>query len=386
MGNVEISNENKAFRRFSSLLGCADRRRTSDLARIMTDVFVRLLCTALLFATTSIPGANANDASISASPAGLVFEKNHDIAIISEYLRISLKEIRVDYEFLNISKRAVTIKVGFPLPLFEVSPETEGEFSFRFNHDENFNVWVDGVKISSKLDVRVYDSVDSTSGHDITRAFLAAGLNPFLPPGESPEVIEKLKKLNLWSDEGEAGGSWTAQKTYYWEQTFPPGKFVRISHRYRPWAGGFPEQTAIQYGFSIFAGPYCIDKKFVDQFARLTGFPLSQYTYETDKIDGKSGYVWTKNSQYGAGWTSDRPLQEADIRYVLKTGADWAGPIRRFTLQIDKGDAILVSFCPPPRVSISRKGNAFIGSVTDFTPTTDLEIYFMGPNVYPALP
>ena len=43
---------------------------------------------------------------------------------------------------------------------------------------------------------------------------------------------------------------------------------------------------------------------------------------------------------------SGAPFSEERIEYTLKTGANWAGPIRDFRLTIDKGDATsLISFC-----------------------------------------
>ena len=43
---------------------------------------------------------------------------------------------------------------------------------------------------------------------------------------------------------------------------------------------------------------------------------------------------------------SGSPFSEQRIDYILRTGANWAGPIRDFRLIVDKGDAgSLVSFC-----------------------------------------
>jgi len=40
------------------------------------------------------------------------------------------------------------------------------------------------------------------------------------------------------------------------------------------------------------------------------------------------------------------PYEEQRIEYILKTGANWSGPIRDFRMVVDKGQADnLVSFC-----------------------------------------
>jgi hypothetical protein len=73
-------------------------------------------------------------------------------------------------------------------------------------------------------------------------------------------------------------------------------------------------------------------------------------------------------------------VSEERIEYVLKTGANWAGPIGDFTLTVDKGKRDnLVSFCangvekiPPTQFRVHYK---------NFTPTADLAILILATNV-----
>jgi hypothetical protein len=66
-------------------------------------------------------------------------------------------------------------------------------------------------------------------------------------------------------------------------------------------------------------------------------------------------------------------LQERRISYVLKTGANWAGPIKNFRLVVDKGRADrMVSFCADNVKKISP--TSFEVRMKDFTPTQDLKI------------
>jgi hypothetical protein len=76
----------------------------------------------------------------------------------------------------------------------------------------------------------------------------------------------------------------------------------------------------------------------------------------------------------GSSKANTAMLQERRISYVLKTGANWAGPIKSFRLLIDKGSA-LVSYCAGALNSSSRQ--ALDVSAVDFTPTRDLKLLFV---------
>ena len=68
---------------------------------------------------------------------------------------------------------------------------------------------------------------------------------------------------------------------------------------------------------------------------------------------------------------------ERRISYVLKTGANWAGPIKAFHLVVDKGQADrIVSFCGDGVKKISP--TVFEVRASDFTPTHDLNILILG--------
>ena len=70
-------------------------------------------------------------------------------------------------------------------------------------------------------------------------------------------------------------------------------------------------------------------------------------------------------------------IQERRINYVLRTGANWAGPIRSFKLTIDPGASDrLVSFCPG-RLKPTAP-NALEFTAKDFKPEGDLKILIVG--------
>jgi hypothetical protein len=65
--------------------------------------------------------------------------------------------------------------------------------------------------------------------------------------------------------------------------------------------------------------------------------------------------------------------------YVLRTGANWAGPIGRFHLIVDKGaPQNLVSLCAPDIRPTSD--TRFELDRTNYTPREDLRILFLTPQ------
>ena len=126
----------------------------------------------------------------------------------------------------------------------------------------DFTVTVDGEPVSPKLEARVIAlGLDQT---EVVRR-LGLSLNPmdfdlyqWLQTAPPPEK-EELNRLGLATvDPYTTQAVWKLETTFYWEQTFPPGKEVVVEHRYRPITGyGF-------FGDWVFNEPvyrekYCID-------------------------------------------------------------------------------------------------------------------------------
>jgi hypothetical protein len=84
---------------------------------------------------------------------------------------------------------------------------------------------------------------------------------------------------------------------------------------------------------------------------------------ELDKLTGSGG------REAGIG--------ERRINYVLKTGANWAGPIGSFKLTIDPGAKDrLVSFCAGALRPTAPNGLEYTAG--DFKPGADLKILIVG--------
>ena len=111
--------------------------------------------------------------------------------------------------------------------------------------------------------------------------------------------------------------AWVLRTTFYWEQTFPPGKEIVVEHRYKPVVGqSFFGKESL--GLDSYKTRYCADRDFLAAAqAKLAERAGSQNPY----------------------------LEEDRVSYILTTANNWASPIKSFRLVVDKGDAdALVSF------------------------------------------
>src|SRR5262249_8103758 len=117
---------------------------------------------------------------------------------------------------------------------------------------------------------------------------------------------------------------WSLQTTFYWEQTFPAKVETVVEHRYKPSVGG-SSMTALgspdvvqEKWYGDYVRKYCLDKDFLASLRR-----------ERQRAGGNYA-----------------PYSEERIEYILKTGANWSGPIKTFHLVVDKGDPdSLITFC-----------------------------------------
>ena len=149
--------------------------------------------------------------------------------------------------------------------------------------------------------------------------------------GNVTGLVERLAQAGLIDPEsfsapdGQIVPSWTVRETWYWRQTFPAGRPLRVEHSYTPGVGGTagvplasPDYRASQDGRRAQA-EFCTDRDFLASIDRMS-----------QRAERQQGNYPT----------------ESRIRYILTTGGNWRAPIGDFRLVVDKGrpDAI-VSFC-----------------------------------------
>ena len=234
-----------------------------------------------------------------------------------------------------------------------------------------FVTTVDGQKVSARVEQKAFVKDKDISG-------LLRGLHVPLAPhlDATAKALDKVPQAE-WQklidaglvepDEYDAGKGmekhlrpvWTLKSTYFWQQTFAPLKETLIDHHYQPSVGG---TVATRIGascskesdpdYKAYLAKYCIDADMVK-------------TVKARKPTVKDGIAWSET------WLS----------YILKTGANWAGPIKNFRLTIDKGDPKnLVSFCGEGVTKIAP--TVFEMKKTDFTPARDLDILILKPVKY----
>jgi hypothetical protein len=312
-------------------------------------MIARSLCPLLL--VVSLPGgAVANDTSATLGAGGLVFVRTEDVRLLSEDLYISMDEVRVRYEFHNEGDEDTRTLVAFPLPDITGSPDFM--VSIPTEDPENifgFSTLFNGEPVETQLHRYVF-------AHNIEFTELLTGMGVPLAPfgeatlsaiaalddGQKGELLANGLVVPMEFDSGQGWQTkyypaWTLRSTYSWEAEFPAGETVTVEHSYKPSVGG---TVAVSFLAEPYEGydpaadyrkRFCTDESFVNAVRRTLPDP---------------------DEPYGA------PFTESWLSYIWSTGANWAGPIGRFHLTIDKDEPTnLVSFC-------------WDGEVTKTSPTT----------------
>lgn len=293
----------------------------------------------------------ANDSTGYVGTGGIQYLKNSNITMQSEDLFISKKQIRVDYQFKNLSNKDITETVLFPLPKLENFFDG-GDFAHTDKLLKSFKIIVDGRSIQPEMHVRTFIQKDEKSPSiDTTDLFRKCGftdaemLNPWSRKSDEYEAFEtKLKQCNnpelqklLPKSETDIV-PWSSQVIYSWKQTFKANSLTRVQHQYVPLVGGsvavYPEEDIKEY---------CMDQSF------------------------KAGLKKANSEQapYSA------------LGYILKTGANWAKPIQDFKLTIERDSNELVSFCWSGKVK-KISPTQFQIVEKNFIPQQDLNIIFVG--------
>jgi hypothetical protein len=327
-----------------------------------------LLCWVAVAGGAMCGPARANDSTAELSVGGLIFTRNADISIESEELTITPEHVNVRYVFLNQNEKPLTVTVAFPLPDIDLSEADN--YAFPTDDPVNFVAFqtkVDGKPVTFTINQRGF-----LGDKDISAVLKEAGL-PFLPIGSQQNRIAELPKaarerliregLLIPAGTGAKGqelhaGGWTVKTAVVRQQAFPPKKPVVVEHRYRTSMGvsfdtvlrkGLRDNAAMEPEVKRYRAEYCIPDELLRGIDRIAG----------------------------AAEENTARLRERRVTYILKTGANWSGPIKDFKLVVDKGRPDrLVSFCFDNVKKISP--TAFEVRMKDFTPERDLKILLLG--------
>lgn len=301
--------------------------------------------------------ARANDSAAALDAGGLVLVRDPDITLASEDLRIGLDRITVDYVFRNKAAAPKTLRVAFPLPAIDGATLSSSALSLPFADRANFvgfTVTVDGAPVTPHLEERAYlgkrEVTDLLTRHRVPlnplrRENVDAALKR-LPPA----ALGELAKAGLLAEpKADSEYLWRSEAKFHWEQTFPAGRDLRVSHAYTPVKGNHL-LTAEEAATPAYRARYCLDDAGLAGIRRLIAASPSKAA--------------------GPGSAMTRAVE---IPYIVTTARNWAGRIGRFTLTVDKGGpGALVSLC---RTGLRKTGpTTFLWEAKDYVPDTDLMI------------
>lgn len=308
-------------------------------------------------------GACANDTSATLGAGGLAFAQNDNIAMASETLYLSPEEVRVTYEFENLTDNDQEVLVAFPMP--DITGDFYGMVGYPTEDSENvfgFSTTFAGEPVSAQLHQSVFAlGVDRTKDLEKLGVPLAPhlmeteGTINALPDGEKAQLVSLgLVEMQDFGD-GDRYYTpvWTLKSAYTWTAVFPAGETVTVEHRYKPGLGGTAGVSFLydDGGATLadYAARYCLDAPVIESVRRNMAAPDEP-------------------------WSA--PYYEAWLEYVLSTGANWAGPIGTFRLIVDKGvTENLVSFCGE---GVEKTGpTTFEAVYEDFYPWNDIEVLFL---------
>jgi hypothetical protein len=239
----------------------------------------------------------------------------------AEDLYVSPQAVRIKFVFENPTSRDVETIVAFPLPDIATGEYAESAIGTITDDPKNFvgfKALIDGKPVTVTVEQRAF-----LKGKDVTSQVLSYGapLNPVVSGGyEKLDKLAKDKKKAMIAaglaegDDSAFYPQWTVRTRFWWNQKFPARKSVTIEHSYQPVTGQSFFSTAYHTRTekNLFGDvDYCIDER----------------TWAA--IDARTGR--SKSNPDATGL-----MNSYETAYILKTAANWQGPIGKFHLTLDK--------------------------------------------------
>ena len=316
-------------------------------------IFSSKLAFTLLIAITA---TQANDSAGYVGTGGVEYIKNKNISMHSEDLYVSKEQIRVNYEFKNLSNKDITETILFPMPA--VPSFIDSDYADTTATYDDFQVLVNGKSIIPQLHVRTFmrpiiikdgDKTLADASVDTTHIFKECGISkaemmtPWTYQFDTEVINQQLldcnnKKLDQFIDDKDDPSYlfWDSQIIYSWEQTFKANTITKIKHTYTPLVGGSVYLDEEQYA------DFCVDR----------------------------------STQRGFNKNGGRPYHA--LSYILTTGANWAKPISNFKLNVERDPNELVSFCWKGKGKVKKIGpTTFEIKESNFVPTHDFDVAFI---------
>jgi hypothetical protein len=297
--------------------------------------------------------AEANDGVGQFGEGGIVLlGKDPRVVMATERLTVSLRQIRVEYTFVNESPEDVVAEVAFPIPPFDI--DTATRWSDSKPEGETFDVGFVGT--ADGQPIRVARQVRALVGdRDVTDLLQGMGLDweRFAHHDNhdgdddqvrrlAPAAREKLRLAGAVEARGEYGAlpRWKVAITYHWTQRFPAGKPVRVTHSYAPITGNSNTVGALDAFAKEFPSA-CLDTATTARLRRVGA---------------------------NRGWEA--------VDYILTTANTWKTPIREFELVVERDPNQVVTFCWDGKVE--REGRTrLVARKKRFVPERELTVYFI---------
>ena len=239
--------------------------------------------------------SHANDSSACVGLGGLMFENNAHIVMMSEDLLLSPSLVRVEYSYLNESETDQDVLIAFALPNLDKMWATAYSDIAGFKRD--FKTWIDGK------------AVNLISSQDFWNFPDNAGC--FRSRQESANEYDLVLR----------------------RQIFPSKKLIKVIHQYSPALGG-----GIPY-YSI----NDIENSLLDVRNQGSESEHSSWFGCTDIDDAlKVVSKWIDYKKFNGKYSDEDTetftwsdlIEYKTLGYILKTGQNWKGPIKRFRLKV----------------------------------------------------
>ena len=326
----------------------------------------------------------ADDSAASFAAGGLVARRETRILMAREVLRISVKNIVVDYDFRNDTDQDVTTEVAFPVPPYTQDMEAYSSFS-------DFKLAIDGRPVTFAIeakatfkgkdvtDILVNDKLDvadfgmSAPHHPLCENFVA------LPESEKKRLV--AMGLVDGIDANECAAHWEVHLQYHWTQTFPAHSTTHIQHEYSPEFGFTPDLTSKSLQRALTPALARTSPKL---WKSSGAADIAEYCFAPEQLRWMIRKIKQNNNPsdvYG-------DLEMKWVDFILTTANTWQQPIEDFTLIVEGAfvnpiemHQPIVSFCAPRKTKVEKLDDRHVQvHLTDFVPTAELHIGFADVN------
>jgi hypothetical protein len=326
----------------------------------------------------SAPILSANDTGYGFQNGTFRFEKNPDVALQNETLTIGIDQITVDYVFKNESALPQVIPTVFPMPPMLFS---EGDV----NWIQDFQVLLDGKCLETRRHL-----VALFGDQDITPQLRESGWNErklvdLLRRGMGDDSQNTLAEAQSkdWFRKGwisETGvPRFSLQEYFTWELELRPQQSHWVRHTYRP---------SFQSTVPMLADSLLERNWEVESWPLRKGESHGSRRSVPREADPEFAQAVIHASHSGNRTVvGDRFFYPTYLEYKLTTGANWRGPIRDFTLIIQKPspDTLVTMFGNPQTQAMEKtQPGTLIFHATDFVPREELRFLFVRPETKSA--